>query len=119
MVKKNYIGRHHWRYTSSSRKITEHFAIFPEDLISKIVNFASQKGDWVLDPFSGRGTTGIVSGLLGRNFTGIDLYEENVKKTKKNISDAISGKISLKLQDQIVATQTENIPSLEVYLNPN
>jgi DNA modification methylase len=108
-----------WDISTKAHYGNEHFAIFPEDLIAKIVNFATQKGDWVLDPFSGRGTTGIVSGLLGRNFTGIDLYEENVKRTKKNISDAISGKISLKLQDQIVATQTENIPSLEVYLNPN
>lgn len=108
-----------WDISTKAHYGNEHFAIFPEDLIAKIVNFATQKGDWVLDPFMGRGTTGIVSGLLGRNFTGIDLYEENVTRAKQNISDAISGKISIKLQDQIEATQTENIPSLEVYPNSN
>jgi DNA modification methylase len=76
----------------------EHFAIFPEDLIARIVNFATQKGDWILDPFTGRGTTGIVSAFLGRNFTGIDLYPENVVKAEKNISDAVKGKLTVKLE---------------------
>ena len=97
----------------------EHFAIFPEDLITKIINFATRKGEWVLDPFAGRGTTGIVSGLLGRNFTGIDLYQENVTRAEKNILNTIKGKISIKLQDQIQSTSIQNIPSLEAYLNSN
>jgi len=108
-----------WEISTKAHYGNEHFAIFPEDLIAKIVNFATKKGDWVLDPFAGRGTTGIVAALLGRNFTGIDLYEENVTRAEKNVSDAISGKISIKLQDQIEATQTERVPSLEVYLNSN
>ena len=78
-----------WEISTKAHHGNEHFAIFPEDLVTRIVNFASQKGDWILDPFTGRGTTGIVSALLGRNFTGIDLYQENVTKAEKNISDAI------------------------------
>jgi DNA modification methylase len=31
----------------------------------------------------GRGTTGIVSGALRRNFTGIDLYSKNVAKAEQ------------------------------------
>jgi len=72
-----------------------------------------------LDPFTGRGTTGIVSALLGRNFTGIDLYQENVTKAEKNISDTINGKLTVKLEDQIVDVSAESTPSLEVYLNSN
>jgi DNA modification methylase len=78
-----------WEISTKAHHGNEHFAIFPEDLVTRIVNFATQKGDWILDPFTGRGTTGIVSALLGRNFTGIDLYQENVTKAEKNISDAI------------------------------
>jgi DNA modification methylase len=78
-----------WEISTKAHHGNEHFAIFPEDLIARIVNFATQKGDWILDPFTGRGTTGIVSALLGRNFTGIDLYQDNVTKAEKNISDAI------------------------------
>ena len=76
----------------------EHFAIFPEDLIARIIRFATEKGDWVLDPFAGRGTTGIVCALLGRNFTGIDLYSENISTAEKNIQSAIKeGKLRLRL----------------------
>jgi DNA modification methylase len=67
----------------------------------------------------GRGTTGIVSAVLGRNFTGIDLYSENVVKAEKNISDAVKGKLNLKLDDQTADVLTENVPSLELYLNSN
>ena len=108
-----------WDISTKAHYGNEHFAIFPEDLITKIVNFATRKGDWVLDPFAGRGTTGIVSGLLGRNFTGIDLYQENVSRAEKNILNTIKGKISIKLQDQIQSTSKQNVPSLETYLNSN
>jgi DNA modification methylase len=53
------------------------------------------KGDWVLDPFAGRGTTGIACAYLGRNFTGIDLYNENTIKIEKNITDMIKGNLQL------------------------
>jgi DNA modification methylase len=39
----------------------------------------------VLDPFAGRGTTGIVATSLGRKFLGIDLYKENVERANSNI----------------------------------
>jgi DNA modification methylase len=64
----------------------------------------------------GRGTTGIVSGVLRRNLTGIDLYVDNVAKAEENISNAIKGKINLKLGEQMVDLSTEKIPSLELYL---
>jgi DNA modification methylase len=108
-----------WEISTKAHYGNEHFAIFPEDLIARIINFATEKGDWILDPFAGRGTTGIVSALLGRNFTGIDLYEENVIKAEKNISDAIKGKIALKFEGEIENVSTKNIPSLELYLNSN
>ena len=108
-----------WEISTKAHYGNEHFAIYPEDLIARIINFATQKGDWVLDPFMGRGTTGIVSAVLGRNFTGIDLYSQNVAKAEQNISDAIKGKLALKLDDQIVDASTENITPSEVYLNSN
>jgi DNA modification methylase len=83
-----------WEVSTKAHYGNEHFAIFPEDLISRIIKFVTEKGDWVLDPFAGRGTTGIVCAFLGRNFTGIDLYSESVAKAKKNIADATKGKLS-------------------------
>jgi site-specific DNA-methyltransferase (cytosine-N4-specific) len=86
-----------WEISTKAHHGNEHFAIFPEDLIARIISFTTQKGDWILDPFVGRGTTGIVCAQLGRNFTGIDLYSENKLKAEKNIANAIKDKITVKL----------------------
>jgi DNA modification methylase len=96
-----------WEISTKAHYGNEHFAIFPEDIVARIVNFASQEGDWILDPFMGRGTTGIVAALTGRNFTGIDLYQENVDTAKKNIMDAVDGKYDDKLVN-IVAREIES-----------
>lgn len=58
--------------------------------MKKIILFATEKRDRVLDPFAGRGTTGIAALSLGRRFTGIDLYADNVAKATKNTSAAAS-----------------------------
>ena len=77
-----------WEIATRAHFGNEHFAIFPEDLVKKIILFATKKGDWVLDPFAGRGTTGIAAVSLGRRFVGIDLYPENVTKISKNVAAA-------------------------------
>jgi DNA modification methylase len=79
-----------WEIATKAHYGNEHFAIFPEELVDMIVKFATEKGDYVLDPFAGRGTTGIVATSLGRKFVGIDLYKENVEKASRNIAKADS-----------------------------
>ena len=51
-----------------------HFATFPMDLIEPCILAGCPVGEYVLDPFAGSGTTGIVAALLGRN---ADLIELN------------------------------------------
>lgn len=77
-----------WEIATKAHYGNEHFAIFPEELVKKVILFATKKGDWVLDPFAGRGTTGIAAISLGRRFVGIDLYRENVDKIIKNVAQA-------------------------------
>ena len=55
---------------SSGRKV--HPTQKPEALLSRILLAASNKGDVVLDPFFGSGTTGAVAKRLGRSFIGIE-----------------------------------------------
>ncbi|MGA7692226.1 MAG: site-specific DNA-methyltransferase, partial [Nitrososphaeraceae archaeon] len=107
-----------WEVSTKAHYGNEHFAIFPEDLIARIVNFASEKGDYVLDPFMGRGTTGIVCAMLDRNFTGIDLYQTNVAKAEKNIKNASIGRTTFKLDtfDENIAAANKTT-SLEYYIN--
>jgi DNA modification methylase len=77
-----------WEIATRAHYGNEHFAIFPEELVDVIIRFATEKGDSVLDPFAGRGTTGIVAASLGRKFVGIDLYAENVHSAKRNVAKA-------------------------------
>ena len=61
-----------------------HFAVFPEKLIEPCILAGSREGDTVLDPFSGSGTTGVVSIRNRRNYIGIDLSASyNAMATKR------------------------------------
>jgi DNA modification methylase len=86
-----------WEIATKAHYGNEHFAIFPEELVKRVLLFATEKGDWVLDPFCGRGTTGIAAASLGRRFFGIDLYLDNVEKARKNIGSLISSLMPEKL----------------------
>lgn len=51
---------------------TPHPTQKPEALLRKLVLASSQEGDWVVDPFSGSGTTLVVAEQLGRRWMGCD-----------------------------------------------
>ncbi len=53
-----------------------HPAMFPEELVSRLLKLFSYRNDLVLDPFNGAGTTTTVAQRLGRRFIGIDVSEE-------------------------------------------
>lgn len=48
----------------------------PLSVLSRIVLASTNRGAWILDPFTGSSTTGIAANLLGRRFLGIDKEEE-------------------------------------------
>ncbi len=58
----------------------------PESLISRIVKASSNKGDMVLDPFCGCGTTVSVAEQLGRRWIGIDISPTAVNLMKNRMS---------------------------------
>jgi DNA modification methylase len=64
-----------------------HFATFPYALIEPCILAGSKEGDYVLDPFFGAGTVGVVSGLLGREYIGIELNPEYVEIAKDRIAN--------------------------------
>ncbi len=55
-----------------------HFATFPPKLIEPCIKASSKPDDFVLDPFFGSGTVGLVASQLGRNYAGIELHPEYV-----------------------------------------
>jgi site-specific DNA-methyltransferase (adenine-specific) len=52
---------------------TEHPTQKPEKLIAKLILASSEKGDLVLDPFAGVGTTCVVAKKLDRKYIGIEI----------------------------------------------
>lgn len=52
---------------------TDHPTQKPEKLVAKIVLASSNKGDVVLDPFLGSGTTSVVAKKLQRHFIGVEI----------------------------------------------
>lgn len=65
-----------------------HFATFPPALIEPCILASTKENDFVLDPFFGSGTVGIVCREYGRYFVGIELNDEYVKIAKKRLDTA-------------------------------
>ena len=53
-----------------------HFATYPEELIKPCILAGSEKGDIILDPFMGSGTTAAVAKQLDRCYIGCELHED-------------------------------------------
>ena len=47
----------------------------PLSVLTRIILSCTDKGDWILDPFSGSSTTGIAANLCDRRFAGIEQNE--------------------------------------------
>ena len=69
----------------SEKKCGKHPTQKPEYLLEKIVLASTEKGQIILDPFCGSGTTGVEAVRFGRKFIGIDLSEEYLQITKKRL----------------------------------
>jgi len=63
-----------------------HFATFPPALIKPCILATSQRNDFVLDPFFGSGTVGVVCQELDRLFVGIELNVEYIRIAKKRLN---------------------------------
>lgn len=59
-----------WRISPASDRA--HPAVFPMDLARRVVSLWSYKGDAILDPFAGTGTTGRAAAELGRRFVMVE-----------------------------------------------
>jgi len=57
----------------------------PEALLYRILLASSQKGDLILDPFLGSGTTAVMAKKLQRNFIGFEQDKEYIKLAKKRL----------------------------------
>jgi len=78
-----------WSVTNKPYKHA-HFATFPPDLIIPPILAGSKKGDIVLDPFMGSGTTGMVAKEHGRYFIGCELHDDYSELIRQRMPVEIS-----------------------------
>jgi DNA modification methylase len=66
-----------------------HPAMFPENLVDRVLKLFSFRGDVVLDPFNGVGTTTAVAKKLSRRYIGIDYSQEYCDKAKQRLNETL------------------------------
>ncbi|MBI4801863.1 MAG: site-specific DNA-methyltransferase [Elusimicrobia bacterium] len=85
---KNQLGV--WQFYYEKRDIRNkslHPATFPISLAKKCIELFTHKGELVLDPFVGSGTTLVAAKDLDRNATGFDLQDNYVKLAESRLQD--------------------------------
>ena len=78
-TKENGVRTNMWRYAvgfADGSDKTDHAAPFPEKLANDHIISWSNRGETILDPFLGSGTTGKMAVLNHRNFIGIEISQE-------------------------------------------
>lgn len=81
-------------YKARSKEVNVHPAKFPEELPARFIEFFTKKGDWVLDPFAGVGSTLLAAkylrdehkNIVSRNAIGIELNPRYAKVAKSRLS---------------------------------
>lgn len=68
----------------------DHPTVKPQYVMNKAVMSASEKGDLILDPFMGTGSTGVSALRLGRRFIGIEKEPKYFDIACQRIENALS-----------------------------
>lgn len=77
-----------WTLAGVKNNTTDHPAPFPLKLAQDHILSWSNKGDLVLDPFLGSGTSGEACVNTGRDFIGIEIAPEYAEMAKRRIDEA-------------------------------
>lgn len=79
--------------TKKKMGLEDHPCIYPAPMIERIIKMTTNKGDWVLDPFVGSGTTLVVAKKLERNSIGFEIDKKFERLIKKRLHEEASQKI--------------------------
>lgn len=72
-----------------------HPAIYPNDLVSRIIQITTSENDMVLDPFLGSGTTLIAAIKEGRNCIGYEYNEEFKELIYSRVTNEVASSVNL------------------------
>lgn len=99
-----------WEFFYEKRDIRDkdvHPAVFPIALPSKCINLFTHRGELVLDPFVGIGTTLVAAQDLNRNAVGFDLKKEYIEFSRSRLAQS---RLMGKNQQIAVCDDAHNIP---------
>lgn len=82
-----------WSFNGESAKRIGHNAPFPRELPRRCIKLFSKKGETILDPFSGSGTTLIEALLHNRKAIGIEMEERYCQLANRRISENVLEKL--------------------------
>lgn len=77
-----------WEMPSASATRVGHPAPFPVDLPRRLIQLYTYRGDLVLDPFIGSGTTGVAAVETGRHYVGFDTEPAYLELAERRILEA-------------------------------
>lgn len=79
-----------WHISEEKNNRTGHPAVFPLQLAQDHIYSWSNKGDVVLDPFTGSGTTALAAYNLGRDFIGYEIDKEYYNKASERLNEVMA-----------------------------
>ena len=71
----------------SNQKKIGHPAMFPKELPRRLIKMFTYRGDLVIDPFNGAGTTTLVAKELGRHYVGFDISKKYCEIAERRIEN--------------------------------
>jgi modification methylase len=77
-----------WEIPAESAKRIGHPAPFPAELPARLIELYTYRGDLVLDPFVGSGTTALAAIRSGRHFAGYDLDTSYIELAETRLAEA-------------------------------
>ncbi len=77
-----------WEFPTESAKRVGHPAPFPIELPRRFIDLYTYRGEVVIDPFCGSGTTCVAAKMLNRRFIGYDVNQEYTETARERIARA-------------------------------
>lgn len=75
-----------WTFPAASARQVGHPAPFPEELPRRLIELYTFKGDVVLDPFCGSGTTCVAARRAGRHYIGYEIDEAYLRLARSRLA---------------------------------
>jgi DNA modification methylase len=102
-----------WFINPETRSLGNHPAVFPEELVRRAIKLWTYRGDVILDPFSGTGTTALMAKRLSRKYIGIDKFQPYIDYAEQRLSmdyDAFA-------DDKIYVSRSERLKKRKMPIN--